>query len=154
MSNAPKISSQKNQDEDAIAAKDAGLTLVELLVVLAILALFAGLAVPQVLRYLGSARTSTAKTQISALSSAVELYYLDVGTYPGQDDGLDSLVDAPQNKPSWNGPYLKKRGGLLDPWGNPYLYQYPGDHGDFDILSLGRDKAAGGEGEDQDVVGW
>ncbi len=152
---AKQASDQKSKTKiDEMAATNAGLTLVELLVVLAILALFTSLAVPQVLRYLGSARTETTRTQISSLSSAVELYYLDVGQYPNATDGLDALMQAPQNASRWNGPYLKKTGGLQDPWGKPYVYRFPGKHGDFDILSLGRDGAPGGEGEDRDVTSW
>lgn len=137
-----------------VHARDAGLTLVELLVVLAILSLFAALAAPQVLRYLGSARSGTAKTQIANFVSAVELYYLDVGSYPPQDLGLKALVEAPPQAPGWKGPYVKKASALNDPWGRPYVYRQPGQHGAFEILSLGSDGQAGGEGDDQDVTSW
>jgi general secretion pathway protein G len=145
---------RKSSDADRISKSQAGLTLVELLVVLAILALFAGLAAPQVLRYLGTARTETAKTQLSSIESAIELYYLDVGHYPPSEPGLKSLIEAPANTATWNGPYLKKSKSLFDPWGNPYLYRFPGKHGDFDVLSFGRDGQPGGDGEDQDVTSW
>ncbi len=137
-----------------IRGSEAGLTLVELLVVLAILSLFAALAAPQVLRYLGSARSETAQAQISSLVSAVELYYLDVGEYPSQDVGLKALSEAPTQATGWNGPYLKKSSGILDPWGKPYIYKRPGKQGAFEILTLGRDGQAGGEGEDKDVTSW
>lgn len=137
-----------------IEARDAGLTLIELLVVLGILSLFAALAAPQVLRYLGSARSETAKTQIGNLVSAVELYYLDVGSYPPQDAGLKALTEAPAQARAWNGPYLKKSGALVDPWGRPYLYRHPSQHGAFEIVSLGRDGQAGGDGEDHDITSW
>lgn len=133
---------------------DAGLTLIELLVVLGILALFAGLAAPQVLRYLGSARTEAARTQVSNVVSAVELYYLDLGAYPTPAFGLKALVEAPSQGARWRGPYLKKSTALVDPWGKPYIYRYPGSHGEFDVLSLGKDGQVGGEGEDRDVTSW
>lgn len=137
-----------------IEATDAGLTLIELLVVLAILSLFAALAAPQVLRYIGSARSETTKTQIANLVSAVELYYLDVGSYPPQDVGLKALTEAPSQARSWNGPYLKKSGALVDPWGRAYLYRHPSQHGPFEIVSLGRDGQVGGDGEDRDITSW
>lgn len=133
---------------------DSGLTLIELLVVLGILALFASLAVPQVTRYLGSARTETARTQIQSLVTAVELYYLDVGSYPSQEAGLIALFERPQQSASWRGPYLKKESALRDPWGRPYQYRAPGQKGEFDILTYGRDGQPGGTGEDVDVTSW
>lgn len=133
---------------------DAGYTLIELLVVLGILALLAGVVAPQVLRYLGSARTEAAKTQINGLVSATELYYLDVGSYPPGDVGLKALVEAPAQAKRWNGPYLKKPSALTDPWGRTYAYEAPGKHGSFDIYSLGRDGQSGGSGEDSDVTSW
>jgi general secretion pathway protein G len=131
---------------------DAGFTLLELLVVLGILALLATFAAPQVLRYLGKARTETAKVQINAISSAIELYALDNGGYPPQQQGLSVLVQRPAGAGRWNGPYLKKAEGLVDPWGRPYQYKNPGRAGAFEIFSLGRDNAPGGTGEDQDIA--
>ncbi|HJZ34010.1 MAG TPA: type II secretion system major pseudopilin GspG [Hyphomicrobiaceae bacterium] len=131
---------------------DAGFTLFELLVVLGILALLATFAAPQVLRYLGKARSETAKIQINALASAVELYALDNGGYPPQQVGLGALMQAPPGALRWAGPYLKKAEGLVDPWGRPYQYRNPGRSGPFDIFTLGRDNAPGGTGEDQDVA--
>lgn len=133
---------------------DAGFSLIEVLVVLGIIALLASLVGPQLIRYLGGARSETANTQINNLISAVELYALDVGDYPPQDPGLKALTEAPPQVSPWNGPYLKKSGGLLDPWGRPYLYRFPGQHGAFDIYSLGRDGQEGGEGEDKDLMSW
>jgi general secretion pathway protein G len=133
-------------------AGEAGFTLIELLIVLGILALLAGFAAPQVLRYLGKARTDTAKIQINAISSALELYALDNGGYPPQQAGLGALVQPPQGATRWSGPYLKKAEGLIDPWGRPYQYRLPGRAGPFDVFTLGRDNAAGGTGEDSDVV--
>lgn len=137
-----------------INVADAGLTLVELLVVLSILGLFAALAAPQVLKYLGGAKTGTSKTQLSNIQSAVELYYLDVGSYPPANVGLGALVKAPPLVAKWNGPYLKKQKAVIDPWGRPYQYRFPGKHGAFDLFTLGRDGQPGGTGEDQDINSW
>jgi general secretion pathway protein G len=104
---------------------DAGFTLIELLIVLAILVLLASVAAPQVWRYLGKARTETAKVQISAISSALELYALDNGVYPPPQIGLKGLMERPHGATHWNGPYLKKAEGLIDPWGRPYQYRMP-----------------------------
>ncbi len=131
-----------------------GFTLLELLVVLGIIALLATLVAPQVIRYLSDARSKTAETQLQNISSAVELYYLDNGAYPPADVGLSALVTAPQSLTSWKGPYLKKQGGVVDPWGKPFLYRIPGEHGAYDIWSLGRDGKDGGEGEDRDLANW
>jgi len=129
-----------------------GFTLLELLVVLGILALLATFAAPQVLRYLGRAKSETAKLQINAIASAVELYALDNGGYPPQQVGLQALMRAPSGATRWGGPYLKKAEGLVDPWGRPYQYRNPGRNGAFEIFTLGRDNAPGGTGEDQDIV--
>lgn len=133
------------------ARRDDGFTLIELLIVLGILALLASFAAPQVMRYLGKARTETAKVQINAISSAVELYALDNGGYPSSQAGLGALVQQPQDATRWAGPYLKKAEGLIDPWGHPYQYRVPGKAGAFDVFTLGRDNAPGGTGEDSDV---
>ena len=132
----------------------SGFTLLELLVVLAILGLIAAFAVPQVMKYLGGAKTDAAKIQIANLSTALDLYRLDVGRYPSQDEGLDALVTRPAGLERWNGAYVKKRDSLLDPWGSTYIYRVPGEHGEFDLHSLGADQAEGGEGEDRDITTW
>jgi general secretion pathway protein G len=132
----------------------AGFTLLELLVVLVILGLLAAVATPQVMKYLSRAKTQSAALQIHNLASALDLYRLDVGRYPTQEEGLNSLVDAPPDTPNWNGPYVKKREMLLDPWAHAYHYKIPGDHGDYDLFSGGADNAVGGEGENQDVTNW
>lgn len=135
-------------------SSEAGYTLLELLVVLAILALIAGLAVPQVLKSFGRAKSDTVRVQVNALASNLEFYKFDVGQYPTQQQGLQALVAAPANIKNWNGPYVTKEKTLVDPWGRPYLYKFPGEHGEFDIYSLGADGEAGGEGEAQDVGNW
>lgn len=130
---------------------ESGFTLVELLVVLAIIALIATLVAPQVLRYLGSARTNAAKAQIRNIESALELYYVDNAKYPTADEGLNALVTAPPGESHWNGPYLKGSTGLTDPWGRPYIYELKADASGVVVQTLGRDGKPGGTGEDQDV---
>jgi len=132
----------------------AGFTLLELLVVLVILGLLAALAVPQVMQYLGRAKTDTSRVAIDNLAATLDLYRLDVGRYPSQQEGLEALMTAPADSARWNGPYLKKQDMLLDPWGNQYVYRIPGEHGAYDLYTLGADNAEGGEGEDQDVRNW
>ena len=134
------------------ARREAGFTLIELLIVLGILALLASVTTPQVLRYLGTARTETGRVQISAIVSALELYAIDNGGYPPQEVGLTALLQAPQGAIQWNGPYLKKAQGLLDPWGRQYQYKVPGRAGPFDVYMLGRDNAPDGTGEDRDIT--
>jgi general secretion pathway protein G len=130
----------------------AGYTLMELLVVLGIIALLVALVAPQVLRYLGDARSGTARAQMKNIESALELYYLDTGSYPAQQDGLVALTQQPAGLQTWKGPYLKQESGLMDPWGRPYAYANPGKKGAFDLMSLGRDGQPGGSGEDADLV--
>ena len=141
-------------EEDDRKSKQAGFTLLELLVVLVILGLLAAIAAPQVLKYLSRARTQSAALQIHDLGSALDLYKLDVGHYPTQAEGLAALVQAPSSTPTWSGPYVKKKEMLLDPWGHPYNYVIPGKHGEYDLYSLGADNAVGGDGENKDVVNW
>ena len=131
-----------------------GFTLIELLVVLVILGLLAGLVGPQVINYLGGANTKTAKLQIEDFSTALDVFRLDVGRYPTTAEGLQALVVQPVGVNRWNGPYLRKNIIPKDPWGNDYHYRSPGQHGAFDLYSLGTDNAEGGEGENQDVVSW
>ena len=133
---------------------DAGFTLLELLVVLAIMGLLAAIIAPQVLKYLGSSRSQTAKVQIQNIDAAAELFRLDVGRYPTPEEGLTALVSAAPSAQGWNGPYLQKAAALKDPWGQPYLYRAPGQHGEIYVYTLGSDKAEGGTGEAKDVGNW
>ncbi len=137
-----------------IAKRQVGFTLIELLVVLAIIGLLAGLVGPQVMKHLGGAKTSTAQVQIEDLSGALDMYRLDVGRYPTTEQGLIALVEKPSDVKRWNGPYLRKEAVPQDPWYNDYKYRSPGEHGKFDVYTLGADEKEGGEGEDQDVVSW
>lgn len=134
--------------------RSRGFSLIELLVVLAILGLLAGLVGPQVMKFLSGSKTKTAKLQIEDLGGALDLYRLEVGRYPNSGEGLDALVEKPAGAANWNGPYLKKRQVPKDPWGNDYQYRFPGENGEYDLFSLGSDNATGGEGESQDVVSW
>lgn len=136
------------------ARKRRGFTLIELLVVLTILGLLGAIAGPQVLRYLGSSKTQAARTQVQSIGASLDLYRIDVGRYPTPEEGLRALLDRPSTAPSWNGPYLTKRTGLVDPWGQPYQYRFPGRTGGADVFTLGSDRAEGGTGEAQDVGTW
>ena len=127
-----------------------GFTLVELLLVLVILALIAGLVLPSIIGQAEGAKARSAASQISRLSMAVESFYLDTGNTP---QSLENLVENPGGAAGWNGPYVKKQ-LLKDPWGRDYQYESPGRHGDFDILSYGADGQPGGEGTDADVTSW
>lgn len=131
-----------------------GFTLVELLVVLVILGLLAGLVGPQVMKHVGSSKTRAAKLQVEELAAALEIYRLDVGAYPTAAQGLDALIVAPAGAGTWNGPYLRKSVVPRDPWGRAFRYRQPGQHGEFDLYTLGADDAEGGEGENADVVSW
>ena len=122
--------------------------------VLVILALISAFAAPRVLKYLGGARTDAAKIQIENLINNFELYKLEVGTYPSEQDGIEALLEAPNDAERWTGPYVRKRDNILDPWGQLYGYRFPGDYGDFDLYSLGADGIEGGEGEDADITSW
>ena len=134
--------------------KQFGFTLLELLVVLGIIAMLAGIVGPQVMKHMGESKTKAAKVQIEDLSATLDMYKLDAGSYPTTDQGLQALVEAPANVKHWNGPYLSKSKIPLDPWQHDYHYVFPGDHGKFDIFSYGSDDKEGGTGEDQDVVSW
>jgi general secretion pathway protein G len=131
-----------------------GFTLIELLVVLMILGLLAGVVGPRVMNYVGGAKSNTAKLQIEEFGSGLDLFYLEIGRYPTTDEGLLALADQPSGVDIWHGPYLRKRTIPSDPWGNSYRYSSPGENSDYDLYTLGRDDADGGEGEDSDIVSW
>jgi general secretion pathway protein G len=133
---------------------DDGFTLLELLVVLAILGLLAAIVAPRVISYLGSSRSKTAAIQVKNIAASLELYRLDAGRYPTAQEGLGALVKAPPGAAAWNGPYLAQTTALNDPWGRPYHYNVPGKHGEFDVFSYGADDKDGGSGEDKDVGNW
>lgn len=137
-----------------VRQRQQGFTLIELLVVLVILGLLMSVVGPRVMKYVGGAKTDTAKLQIEELSSALDMYHLEVGRYPTQTLGLRALVEQPAGEARWKGPYLRKSNVPQDPWGNDYVYRFPGQHGPFDLYSLGADGQPGGEGEDADIGNW
>jgi general secretion pathway protein G len=136
------------------ARGEGGFTLIEILVVIAIIALIMSLVGPRVLNYLGESKVKAAKIQIQSFGSALDLFNLDTGRYPSSAEGLTALVQSPGTIPAWNGPYLK--GGVLpnDPWGKSYVYRSPGEHGPYDIMSYGSDGQEGGTGTAADIASW
>lgn len=133
--------------------KARGFTLLELLVVIAIIGLLAGYVAPRYFSQIGKSEVGVARAQIDAFDKALEQYRLDTGRYPSTEQGLGALNTRPANEPKWLGPYLKKA-VPLDPWGRAYVYKQPGDHGEYDLLSYGKDGATGGAGEAADITNW
>jgi len=133
--------------------KQAGFTLLELLVVMVIIGLLAGYVGPKYFSQIGKSEIKATRAQIDALGKAVDQYRLDVGRFPSTEEGLAALIARPANQAKWDGPYLSKN-VPLDPWGSAYLYQSPGEHGDYDLVSLGKDGRPGGNGEDADITNW
>ncbi len=131
-----------------------GFTLIELMVVMIILGLLAALVVPKMFGKLETAKTNAAYAQIELFGTALDSYRLDVGKYPTTSDGMEALISPVSGAEEWNGPYLRKNEIPLDPWGNPYTYESPGTHGDYDLYSLGADNSEGGDGEDRDIASW
>jgi general secretion pathway protein G len=132
---------------------ERGITLIELIVVMIILGLLASLVLPRFLGHVGKSKLKAAQVQIELLGTALDTMRLDIGRYPTTDEGLKMLKTSPGNVERWNGPYIKKD-VPLDPWKRPYIYIYPGEHGDYDIISHGADGIPGGTGENQDVQSW
>ena len=130
-----------------------GFTLIELLVVMVIIGLLAALVGPRFIRQEEKAKIKAAKAQIELLSTALDTFRLDVGRYPGTEEGLEALRTKPGGLERWDGPYLKKD-LPLDPWGKAYVYKSPGEHGAFDIVSYGADGAPGGEEDNRDITSW
>jgi general secretion pathway protein G len=130
-----------------------GFTLIELLVVMIIIGLLAALVGPRFIRQEEKAKVKATKAQIELLGTALDTFRLDVGRYPTSQEGLDSLIRQPGGLERWDGPYLKKD-VPQDPWGTAYGYTSPGQHGPYDVLSYGADKAPGGEGDNRDITSW
>lgn len=133
---------------------EAGVTLIEMLVVVTIIALFAALVVPRMMGQADKARRVSAHAQVNAFMTALGAYKLDTGSYPTTEQGLQALRVKPEGVVNWNGPYLPQD-IPNDPWGNAYVYKYPGDHGDEpDVISYGADRQPGGDGNNSDIVNW
>ena len=130
-----------------------GFTLIELLVVMIIIGLLASLVAPKLFNKVASSKQKTAKAQIEMIGTALDAFRLDVGRYPTTQEGLQVLWKDPGNIKKWDGPYLPKP-VKADPWGNPYIYKCPGEHGPYDLYSLGADGKPGGTGENKDIVSW
>lgn len=138
----------------AAGAREGGFTLLELLVVLAILGLLVAFVAPAALRQLGSAKHKIAEQSITRLVGILDIYRLDVGSYPTSEQGLAALAARPDGVTGWNGPYVKDTGDLNDPWSRPYIYRSPSQrpNENFDLMSLGADGKPGGDGEDADII--
>jgi general secretion pathway protein G len=130
-----------------------GFTLLELLVVMVIIGLLVSYVGPKYFSQVGKSEVKVTHAQIDALEKALDQYRLDNGHYPGTAQGLAALSTKPSGETRWDGPYLKKE-VPLDPWGHPYQYKSPGDHGELDLFSFGRDGQLGGTGEDADITNW
>jgi len=131
--------------------KTSGITILEVLVVLSIIALIAAVAGPRLIGYLDRAKSETAELQSSQLRQAIQLFYIDVGRYPSDGEGLSVLLTAPPGTADWSGPYIDTADAIVDPWGRDYIYVAPNDGADMSIMSLGQDGIRGGSGENADV---
>jgi len=130
-----------------------GFTLLELLVVMVIIGLLAGFVAPRLFAQVGKSEVKAARAQIDALEKALDQYRLDVGRYPSTEQGLAALNDRPAGEAKWAGPYLKKA-VPLDPWSHAYVYKIPGERGEYDLLSMGKDGQPGGADGAQDIGNW
>ncbi len=130
---SPRSASPRRMARDG----EAGFTLIELLVVIVILGMLAAVAGPQAVKLLGGAKVDTAKVQVRELGTILDVYRLETGAYPNSNQGLQALYERPPGLRRWNGPYVKHRDQILDPWGNPFQYRYPGQHGEYDIWTMG-----------------
>jgi general secretion pathway protein G len=133
--------------------RSSGFTLLELLVVMLIIGLLAGYVAPKYFAQIGKSEVKAARAQIDGIEKALDQYRIDVGHYPNTEQGLNALMAKPADEAKWQGPYLKKA-VPADPWGNPYQYKSPGDHGDLDLFSFGKDGQPGGSDEAADINNW
>ncbi|MBV8567282.1 MAG: type II secretion system major pseudopilin GspG [Methylobacteriaceae bacterium] len=150
-----KLAKSRVTRRDLLAPSgEEGFTLIEILVVIAIIGLVVSLVGPRVLTYLSDSKMKAARIQIDGFTAALDLFYLDNSRYPTTSEGLPALVQKPNNTVAWNGPYLK--GGIVpnDPWGNAYVYRSPGEHGQYDIYSLGAEGREGGTGTAAIITSW
>lgn len=135
------------------ARTSRGFTLLELLVVMVIMGLLVGYVGPRYFAQIGKSEVKVARAQLDALAKALDQYRIDNGHYPSTEQGLGALMQRPADEPAWAGPYLTKA-VPSDPWGHPYVFAMPGEHGEYDLLSHGKDGRPGGEGEDADLTNW
>lgn len=135
------------------SASAAGFTLLELLVVMVIIGLLAGYVGPRYFAQVGKSEVKATRAQLDAIEKALDQYRIDTGRYPTMEHGLQALMAQPADEPKWDGPYLRKR-LPVDPWGNPYVFRIPGEHGEFDLLSYGKDGQSGGSGDAEDITNW
>ena len=133
---------------------ERGFTLVEMLVVITIIGLIMALVGPRVLNYLGESKNKAARNQIESFESSLDLFYLDAGRYPSTTEGLTALVQRPAGLASWSGPYLKTGSVPNDPWGRPYAYRSPGEHGAYDIVSFGASGQGSLDGGTTIIASW
>jgi general secretion pathway protein G len=148
------LKNERNKVEKVMKKrKEKGFSLIELLIVMVILGLLAALVAPKMFGKTDKAKQNAAQTQISFFESGLDTFRLDVGRFPTTEEGLQALRVSPDGDEKWEGPYLPKE-VPLDPWGNPYVYRYPGEHGYYDIISYGADGLPGGEGVNTDIVNW
>jgi general secretion pathway protein G len=144
------IHSMEEMAMKALNGKTRGFTLLELLVVIVIIGLLAGYVAPRYFSQVGRSEVQVAKAQIESLEKALDQYRLDTRRYPSTEEGLQALVSKPESVAGWNGPYLKKA-VPADPWGRPYAYRTPGQKGEFEVFTYGRDGKPGGTGDDADI---
>ena len=142
----------KYREKKKYYSNNRGFTLVELLVVMVIIGMLAALVFPRLIPKVGKGKQAATKAQIELLGQALDQFRLDTGRYPATTEGLNALMVDP-GAPNWDGPYLKKA-VPNDPWGRPYVYQSPGNHGDYDLISYGADGSPGGEGDNKDILSW
>ncbi len=148
------MKSHNNHQPRRAKRGSAGVTLIEMLVVVTIIALFAALVAPRMLKKSDTARVTAARAQINSFMTALGTYKLDTGTFPTTEQGLQALREKPTDVNQWAGPYLPQE-IPVDPWGHPYLYKYPGEHGDEpDVICYGADGQPGGDGTNADIVSW
>ena len=131
--------------------RNAGVSLLEVLIVLAIIGMIMGLVAPRVLDYFGRAKSQAAAIQMSNIKGSLQLMYIDIGRYPSEAEGLNLLISAPDQLQGWNGPYMDNEEGIKDPWGRRFVFRAPGLNKEFDLFTLGRDGQSGGTKEDADI---